>query len=114
MILLSLRQARTIRKEVESKLPEDGLCQQQSVDSNVNMALVRQNAELVLNDLAKHLVALKASEGRLNDDARRSYLQVSLVASHSCNAMPCFSQHFLHFRICTTNMQLQMTPTLFR
>lgn len=39
------------------------------------MIEVRNQAESILNNLAKNLVALKASEGRLNETARRSYLQ---------------------------------------
>ena len=70
-------QARTIRRQIENKLPDDILCQKQSETSGVDFAEVRQKAETILNDLAKHLVALKASEERLNEEARRLYLQVT-------------------------------------
>ena len=40
------------------------------------MTAIKHKAESILNDLAKHLVALKASEERLTENARRSYLQV--------------------------------------
>jgi hypothetical protein len=71
-------QARTIRQEIEKKLPDDVLCQnQQQKESDVDMMAIRHKAETILNDLAKHLVALKSSEGRLNQEARKSYLQVS-------------------------------------
>ncbi len=72
-------QARKIRSDVESKLPDVVLCQKQGTSelTNIDTVAVRHKAELILNDLAKHLVALKASEGRLSGQARRSYLQVS-------------------------------------
>jgi hypothetical protein len=46
------------------------------------MIAIRHKAEAILNDLAKHLVALKSSEGRLNEEARKSYLQVSTSVTH--------------------------------
>eukprot|EP00554_Chaetoceros_debilis_P011522 CAMPEP_0194105350 /NCGR_PEP_ID=MMETSP0150-20130528/5553_1 /TAXON_ID=122233 /ORGANISM="Chaetoceros debilis, Strain MM31A-1" /LENGTH=1464 /DNA_ID=CAMNT_0038793161 /DNA_START=358 /DNA_END=4752 /DNA_ORIENTATION=+ len=67
--------ARKIRAEVESKLPDGVLCQTQVKDSHVDTIAIRHKAESILNDLAKNLVALKASEERLSEDARRSYLQ---------------------------------------
>ena len=48
-------------------------------DSHVDTIAIRHKAESILNDLAKNLVALKASEERLSEDARRSYLQVSFA-----------------------------------
>mmetsp|Transcript_5712 Transcript_5712/g.10819 ORF Transcript_5712/g.10819 Transcript_5712/m.10819 type:complete len:385 (+) Transcript_5712:2678-3832(+) len=72
-----IEMARTIRQEVEKKLPDDVLCQNQWNQSDVDMIAIRHKAENILNDLAKHLVALKSSEGRLNQEARKSYLQVS-------------------------------------
>jgi hypothetical protein len=61
---------------VEKKLPEDMLCNRESGESAYDIAEIRAKAENLLNDLAKHLVALKASEDRLNNEARRQYLQV--------------------------------------
>jgi hypothetical protein len=76
------------------------------------MALVRQNAETLLNDLAKHLVALKASEGRLNDEARRSYLQVSHYYRDRC-CFPCMLSNLKPpsgLRIYTINMHRPTIP----
>ncbi len=73
--------AKAVRREVESKLPDGVLCQQASNETNIDMIAVRNKAESILNNLAKHLVALKASENRLDKAARRSYLQVSYFFS---------------------------------
>lgn len=67
--------ARSIHSEIECKLPDNVLCQKNHEGTNLDMLMIRHQAEAVLNDLAKHLVALKASEDRLNDNARKSYLQ---------------------------------------
>lgn len=56
------------------------LCNRESGESAHDIAEVRAKAENLLNDLAKHLVALKASEDRLNNEARRQYLQVRSVS----------------------------------
>ena len=56
-------QARSIRGDVESKLPDGILCQHGNNESNVDMISIRNKAESILNNLAKHLVALKPSEG---------------------------------------------------
>jgi hypothetical protein len=45
------------------------LCCQSNYSSNVDKIALRNKAEFILNNVAKHLVALKASEGRLNVDA---------------------------------------------
>ena len=56
---------------MEKKLPEGVMCQ-----DNSDKKETRREAESVLSNLAKHLAALKDSKGRLNDEAKRSYLQV--------------------------------------
>ena len=70
-----------IRETVEGKLPDGALCEHSKSDSSLDMVEVKRKAESVLSDLAKHLVALKDSEGRLNEEAKRSYLQVSILVS---------------------------------
>lgn len=65
-----VRMARNIRKDVESKLPNGALCQQQR-SSNANMMAIRQKAETLLSNIVKHLVALKEGDGRLSDEAKR-------------------------------------------
>ena len=77
MIVIKSEQARNIRSDIESKLPDGMLCSLSNNNSDIDLIEVRNKAESILNNLAKHLVALKASEGRLNEVARRSYLQVS-------------------------------------
>ena len=76
MFVIQFFQARNIRKDVESKLPNGALCQHQQ-SSNANMMAIRQKAESLLSNIVKHLVALKEGDGRLSDEAKRSYLQVS-------------------------------------
>ncbi len=63
---------------MEKQLPGGVLCQSQSDDSVVHSMAAKHKAESILGDLAKHLVALRASEEGLSDDARRSYLEVIL------------------------------------
>jgi hypothetical protein len=65
--------ARMIRAEVEKKLPDGALVEDESgKDRQQN---IRRRAEEVLSKLAIRLVALKESDGRLSVDAKRSYLQ---------------------------------------
>jgi DNA mismatch repair ATPase MutS len=69
--------ARRIRQLVQEKVPGADLCEHENNDSiNPNFAENRRNAHNILCDLAKHLTALKESEGRLNNDAKRTFLQV--------------------------------------
>ena len=64
--------ARMIRAEVEKKLPDGALVEDESgKDRQQN---IRRRAEEVLSKLAIRLVALKESAGRLSVDAKRSYL----------------------------------------
>ena len=104
---------------MESKLPDGILCQHGNNESNVDMISIRNKAESILNNLAKHLVALKASEGRLNRAARRSYLQVRL-----CKAIATYRQglyfltvymilYCLYYRISEINLWKLMTKMLF-
>lgn len=60
---------------MEKKLPDGTLC---GVMHGPNMELMglRSKAEGILHELAKHLVALKESEGQLSATAHRNYLQV--------------------------------------
>ena len=64
--------ARSLRVEVEKRLPDGALCQRNS-GPNVELLEVRVKAEGILTDIAKYLVALK--EGRLSREAQLSYLQ---------------------------------------
>lgn len=43
---------------------------------NMELMGLRSKAEGILHELAKHLVALKESEGQLSATAHRNYLQV--------------------------------------
>ena len=64
--------ARIIRAEVEKKLPDGALVEDDNgKDRQQN---IRRRAEEVLSKLAIRLVALKESAGRLSVDAKRSYL----------------------------------------
>ena len=74
---LFIYQARSIREYVEKKLPEGLICQNNSDSKNNKM--VRHEAETILCNLSKHLSELKESEGLLNSDAKRAYLQVSYL-----------------------------------
>lgn len=67
--------ARKIHADIECQLPDNMLCQSREEESNVEIISARNHAEGILNDLVKHLVALKASEDRLSEDAMKSYLQ---------------------------------------
>lgn len=73
------------------------LCNRESGDSAHDIAEVRAKAENLLNDLAKHLVALKASEDRLNNEARRQYLQVRSESGTDqiCSITTTISSHFI-------------------
>lgn len=62
-----------MRSEVERKMPDETLCKAPTVD------LLGIQAVHVLSNLAKHLVALKESSGRLSKAAQRSYLEVIYV-----------------------------------
>jgi len=64
-----IREARNLRTEVEQKMPDETLCKAPTVD------LLGIHAVNVLSSLAKHLVALKESSGRLSKSALRSYLE---------------------------------------
>ena len=65
--------AREVRAEVEEKLPDGALVEDEiGKDRKQN---VRRKAEEVLSKLAIRLVALKESDGRLSVEAKRSYLQ---------------------------------------
>lgn len=83
------------------------------------MIAIRNKAESILNNLAKHLVALKASEGRLNRAARRSYLQVRLYDAIAITGLRDLTSHlgyltfFFAFRIFETNSLKMMTIILF-
>ena len=68
-------------------IPDGNVCQPESGVSDIDMAGVRRKAETILSDLAKHLVALKESEGRLSVDAKRLYLQVRILNSRDGSIM---------------------------
>ena len=68
--------ARRIRRQVQEKMPMADLCKHHNNDS-VDPELVKHmnNAKEILCNLSKHLASLKESEGRLNSDAKRVFLQ---------------------------------------
>lgn len=82
-----VEQARSIRLEVQSKLPDGTLCsstmassQNSNGASNSHNMALRKKAEDILHDIAKHLVALKEEsgsqcQGKLSSQAMRDYLQ---------------------------------------
>eukprot|EP00804_Cyclotella_cryptica_P011454 CCRYP_016393-RB/>CCRYP_016393-RB protein AED:0.23 eAED:0.23 QI:109/1/1/1/0.6/0.5/6/1021/1134 len=73
-----IQNARKIRRVVQQKMPGGDLCENTNSDSlNQNNAENRPNAHDILCDLAKHLTALKETDGRLSNDAKRVFLQVS-------------------------------------
>lgn len=70
--------ARKIRRMVQEMMPGASLCENINSDSlNQHNAENRRTAHDILCDLAKHLAALKETEGRLSNDAKRVFLQVS-------------------------------------
>jgi DNA mismatch repair ATPase MutS len=75
----AVKDARRIREEVKRLMPGEDVCHNAS--SNENFAANRRNAHNILCDIAKHLAAMKEGEGRLSNDAKRNYLQVSSVRS---------------------------------
>ena len=60
-----------MRLEVNEKLPDEILCK----GPNVDLLGTRVTAQKVVDDLAKHLVLLKQSIGKLSESAQRSYLE---------------------------------------
>jgi len=60
-----------LRLEVNEKLPDEILCK----GPNVDLLGARVTAQKVVDDLAKHLVLLKQSIGKLSESAQRSYLE---------------------------------------
>ena len=60
-----------MRLEVNEKLPDEILCK----GPNVDLLGARVTAQKVVDDLAKHLVLLKQSIGKLSESAQRSYLE---------------------------------------
>jgi DNA mismatch repair ATPase MutS len=96
-----VKNAREIRRQVQEKMPGADLCEHDDNTSlDPSFAEHRRNAQNILCDLSKHLMAMKESEGRLNNDAKRVFLQVRdrccvLYAVHcSCDGInhfcPCF------------------------
>lgn len=70
-----LQNARRIRQLVQEKIPVTDLCD--NSNGSGRFAESQRKAHNVLCDLAKHLLAMKDSEGRLSRDAKTRYLQVS-------------------------------------
>lgn len=71
----AVKDARRIREEVKRLMPGEDVCHNAS--STANFAANRRNAHNILCDIAKHLAAMKEGKGRLSNDAKRNYLQVS-------------------------------------
>jgi DNA mismatch repair ATPase MutS len=72
--------ARRIRRQVQEKMPGADLCEH--YDNNdtrrPNFVEDRRNAQKLLCVLSENLTALKESEGKLNNDAKRVFLQVCI------------------------------------
>jgi hypothetical protein len=75
-IVLFHCKARLLRTHVQKKLPDSGALCRHHPSGNMKTAEVRKKAENALQEISKHLVALKDSEGRLTNGAKRKYLQV--------------------------------------
>ena len=80
----AVENARTIRLEVQRKMPTADLCQSHHSCHNENFAENQRGAHRILSEVAKHLTAIKESEGRLRKDAKRNYLQVCFLILISC------------------------------
>lgn len=72
--------ARRIRCQVQEKMPGSDLCEHYDNDDTLspNVVELRRNAQKILCVLAQHLTAVKESEGKLNNDAKRLFLQASV------------------------------------
>lgn len=70
-----VRNARRIQKKVKRLMPGEEICYNEL--NSDNFAENRRKAHNILCDIAKHLAAMKEGEGRLTNEAKKHFLQVS-------------------------------------